>query len=104
MALCSFRLDLDSACLWRESRVVALKPKPFAVLQYLVEHAGRLVTKEEIFDAVWPSTAVGDAVLKVCIGELRKALGETAQTAQSHWHQPLLGQLRTLYGEEGNAA
>ena len=78
----SFRLDLDNACLWRETQVVALKPKAFAVLHYLVAHAGRLVTKEELFDAVWPDMAVGDAVLKVCIGELRKALGETARTAQ----------------------
>ena len=77
-----FRLDLDNACLWREAQMVALKPKTFAVLQYLVEHAGRLVTKEELFDAVWPNTAVGDAVLKVCIGDLRKALGESARTPQ----------------------
>ncbi|HEY7495597.1 MAG TPA: AAA family ATPase, partial [Candidatus Tectomicrobia bacterium] len=77
-----FRLDLDNACLWRGTQTVALKPKTFAVLQYLVEHAGRLVTKEEFFNAVWPNTAVGDAVLKVCIGELRKALGETARTPQ----------------------
>jgi DNA-binding winged helix-turn-helix (wHTH) protein/tetratricopeptide (TPR) repeat protein len=62
--------------------MLALKPKAFAVLHYLVEHAGQLVTKEALLAACWPETAVGDGVLKVCIAELRKALGESAQTPQ----------------------
>src|SRR5262245_44388600 len=76
-----FRLDPDNACLWRGDQVVALKPKTFAVLQHLVTHAGQLVTKEALLEAVWPATAVSDAVLKVCIAELRKALGETARVS-----------------------
>jgi len=75
-----FRLDADNALLWQGPQAIPLKPKTFAVLQHLVAHAGRLATKEDLLDAVWPETAVGDAVLKVCIAELRKALGDTART------------------------
>src|SRR5262249_54097694 len=48
-------------------------------LRYLVEHAGQLVTKDELFAAVWPEMMVGEGVLTNCVGELRKALGDTAQ-------------------------
>jgi DNA-binding winged helix-turn-helix (wHTH) protein len=74
-----FRLDLDHACLWRGTQTLALTPKAFAVLHYLVTHADRLVTKDELLDAVWPETTVSDAVVRVAIGALRKALGDKAQ-------------------------
>jgi DNA-binding winged helix-turn-helix (wHTH) protein len=74
-----FRLDLAGERLWRETQPIELRPKAFATLRYLVEHAGRLVTKEELLDAVWPNTAVVDAVLKVRICELRDALGDDAK-------------------------
>jgi DNA-binding winged helix-turn-helix (wHTH) protein len=67
----SFRLDTAKACLWRGTDLIALKPKTFAVLRYLVEHAGRLVTKEELLDTLWSGTAVGEAALTVRIAELR---------------------------------
>ena len=75
-----FRLDPDHACLWRDAEAVVLPPKTFAVLHYLVTHPDRLVTKDELLDALWPETAVTDAVLRVAIGVLRKVLGDTAQT------------------------
>src|SRR5262249_54940044 len=75
-----FRFDPDHACLWRDTESIALPPKTFAVLHYLVTHPDRLVTKDELLDAVWPETAVTDAVLRVAIGALRKVLGDTAQT------------------------
>jgi class 3 adenylate cyclase/tetratricopeptide (TPR) repeat protein/type II secretory pathway predicted ATPase ExeA len=49
-------------------------------LHYLVTHPNRLVSKDELLDAVWPETAVSDAVVRVAIGALRKALDDTAQT------------------------
>ena len=78
----SFRLDPVNACLWNGARIVTLRPKTFRVLQYLLEHAGQLVTKEELLQAVWLETAASDAVLKVCIGELRKLLHETIHEPQ----------------------
>lgn len=77
-----FRLDPTNRCLWHGGSTMALKPKALAVLQYLVEHAGQLVTKTDLLDAIWPETAVSDGVLKVCIAELRKALGDRVQTPQ----------------------
>src|SRR5262249_11302781 len=77
-----FRLDLVNACLWHAAQRVPLRPKTFEVLVYLVTHAGQLVTKEALLDAVWPETAVGDGVLKTSMNELRKALGERAKAPQ----------------------
>src|SRR5947209_18221988 len=57
-----------------------LRPKAFAVLDYLLGHPGRLVTKEELLNAVWPGTFVGEAVLKVAIREVREALGDDPRT------------------------
>src|SRR5215831_11081391 len=75
-----FRLDPDNACLWCDTEAVPLPPKIFAVLHYLVTHPDRLVRKDELLDAVWPETAVTEAVLRVAIGAVRKVLGDTAQT------------------------
>src|SRR5262249_25234144 len=73
---CSFRLDPVNACLWRGTKTIHLTPKAFAVLQCLAERYGQLVTKDFLLENVWPGTAVGDAVLKVCVREIRKALGD----------------------------
>lgn len=73
-----FRLDLDSERLWCRSDPIALRPKTFAVLRHLLERAGRLVTKDELLDAVWPDTSVSDGVPIVCVRELRQALGDRA--------------------------
>jgi DNA-binding winged helix-turn-helix (wHTH) protein len=77
-----FRLDIDNARLWHETQPVPLKPKFLAVLQHLVIHAGNLVTKEALLEAVWPEMAVSDAILKVSVRELRKALGDSARAPQ----------------------
>jgi class 3 adenylate cyclase/DNA-binding winged helix-turn-helix (wHTH) protein len=72
-----FRLDLVNACLWHGAEALALPPKAFNVLHYLVTHQDRLVTKDELLDRIWPETAVTDAVVRVAIGVLRKALDDT---------------------------
>jgi DNA-binding winged helix-turn-helix (wHTH) protein/predicted ATPase len=77
-----FRLDPTNARLWCRAQALTLTPKAFAVLHQLVAHAGQLVTKEALLDAVWPDTAVSEAVLKVCIGEIRKTLGDAAKAPQ----------------------
>ena len=74
-----FRLDPANACLWRGAQAVALTPKVFDVLHYLVTHADRLVTKDALLDAVWPETAVSEGVVRMAIGALRQALGDTAR-------------------------
>jgi TolB-like protein/Flp pilus assembly protein TadD len=74
-----FRLDMASECVWRGEEALRLTPKAFAVLRYLGERLGRLVSKDELFSAVWPKTIVSDIALAVCIREIRKALGDDAR-------------------------
>jgi predicted ATPase/DNA-binding winged helix-turn-helix (wHTH) protein len=78
----AFRLDASTACLWRDEQLLPLPPKPLAVLAYLVARAGQVVTKDELLEAVWPETMVSEGVLKTCLAQIRRVLGETAQAPQ----------------------
>jgi DNA-binding winged helix-turn-helix (wHTH) protein/tetratricopeptide (TPR) repeat protein len=73
-----FRLDVANQSLWRGDVRVPLMPKPFAVLQYLVERAHRLVTQDQLLKAVWPETHVQPDVLRRYVMEIRRALGDRA--------------------------
>src|SRR6185369_5768197 len=59
--------------------LIDLRPRTFAVLRYLADHAGRLVTKDELMQAVWLGTAVTDDSLVQCIHEIRRALRDDAR-------------------------
>lgn len=74
-----FRLDLVNECLWSGVESVPLTRKAYRVLLHLAQHAGRLVTKDELLDAVWPETHVGEGVLKVAVAEIRKALNDVSR-------------------------
>ncbi len=99
-----YRLDLASEQLWCGSEEILLPGKAFALLHYLVEHAGQLVTKAELFAALWPGTAVTDSALTFCIVELRKALGDNAkaprfiETVHRRGYR-FIGPLSTLQGQ-----
>lgn len=69
-----FRIDIANERLWLDSQEIPLRPKTFAVLRYLVEHAAQLVTKGQLLDALWPGSYVTDSALKSCVRELRRAL------------------------------
>lgn len=76
-----FRLDAVNQCLWRRrdngsDERLLLAPKAYAVLRYLVEHPGRLVTEEELLAAVWPGIYVQPEAVKSQLYEIRKALGD----------------------------
>jgi predicted ATPase/DNA-binding winged helix-turn-helix (wHTH) protein len=73
-----FGLDKSNECLWRDGVQIALPPKPFAVLRYLVDNPGRLITHDELLDALWPETYVQPQVLRTYMLELRKVLGDDA--------------------------
>jgi DNA-binding winged helix-turn-helix (wHTH) protein len=74
-----FRVDTRNQCLWRESERIMLRPKPFAVLRLLMEHAGRLVTHDQLLDTIWPHAAVQPEVLKSHILKIRSSLGDSAK-------------------------
>ena len=72
----SFRLDTANQCLWDGGARADLAPKAFDVLRYLVEHAGRLVTPDEILEALWPEAYVNPEGLRKYIQEIRRVLGD----------------------------
>jgi DNA-binding winged helix-turn-helix (wHTH) protein/predicted ATPase len=74
-----FRFESQSGRLWRDDEERPLRPKSAAVLHYLVQHAGQVVSKNELLTAVWPDVIVSEAVLVVCVNELRQALGDDPQ-------------------------
>jgi adenylate cyclase len=70
--------DFDSETLRTASgQSVDLRPQAFAVLRYLAEHAGRLVTKDELMDALWAGRSVTDDNLVQCVHEIRRAFQDT---------------------------
>jgi DNA-binding winged helix-turn-helix (wHTH) protein len=74
-----FTLDLDRGCLLRAGQEVRLRPKSFEVLKYLVEHHGRLVSKNDLMRAVWADAFVTDDSLVQCLIEVRRALGDESR-------------------------
>ena len=75
-----FRLDSTNRRLLRDQKPMPLPPKAFDTLVYLVENSGRLVSREELIQNVWPDSVVEDANLTVNISLLRKALGTRRRT------------------------
>jgi len=61
------------------AREIRLTPKALALLTFLAARPGKVISKEELFSALWPGVAVGDAALVTCIQELRKALRDNAR-------------------------
>lgn len=77
-----FQLDVRERRLSRGGEVIPLRLKVFDTLRVLVENAGRLVTKQELLDTVWPETTVEENNLNHNVSVLRKALGEKATGQQ----------------------
>jgi len=75
-----YLLDRADASLWHAEERVAIPPKAYALLDLLVLRAGQLVHKDEILQRVWWDATVGDAVVKVCVAQLRQALGDEARS------------------------
>src|SRR5262249_40041281 len=73
-----FQLDTVNECIWRDGRRIGLTRKAFVIARYLIEHAGRLVTKADLMGAIWPGIYIQECNLKIYIRELRKALGDQA--------------------------
>jgi pimeloyl-ACP methyl ester carboxylesterase/DNA-binding winged helix-turn-helix (wHTH) protein len=72
----AYTIDRQQCTLLRGNEQVPLRPKSFDVLRYLAEHAGRLVAKEELIQAVWSGISVTDDSLVQCIRDIREALGD----------------------------
>ena len=74
-AFAGFRIDVTERLLLSDAGVVALTPKAFDTLLYLVENAGHMVGRDELLARIWPDTFVGENTLAQNISTLRKVLG-----------------------------
>jgi DNA-binding winged helix-turn-helix (wHTH) protein len=106
----AFRLDPAERLLLRGGQPVALTPKAFDLLVYLVEHEGRLVEKSTLMSALWPDTIVEEANLAFQISALRKVLddggnsGTLIQTVPTKGYRFVAGVTRLAadYAAAGN--
>jgi DNA-binding response OmpR family regulator len=76
LSIGEFVLDESNARLTRDGAPQDLPPKAFAVLCLLARNAQKLVTKDELLDAVWGHRHVSESVLKTIINQLRNQLGD----------------------------
>ncbi len=72
-------LDLERGCILAGNEEIAIRPKTFEFLRYLVSNPGRLVSKDELLTAVWPNVIVSEDSLVQCVTELRRALQDHDQ-------------------------
>lgn len=75
-----FTFETDKGLLSRNGKAVELRPKSFALLHYLARNAGRVLSKDELLDAVWSDVTVTEDSLTQCIRDIRLVLGDGGQT------------------------
>src|SRR5215831_11660251 len=75
-----FAFDRESRLLWREGAEVALPPRVLGVLEVLLERAGQVVARQDLFDRVWKDAFVTDTSLAEAVSFLRQALGDDPQS------------------------
>src|SRR5262245_60590745 len=75
-------LDVARRELWRNIEPIAVEPQVFDLLVYLVRNRDRVVTKEDLLEAVWGGRIVSEATLTSRINAARKAIGDTGETQQ----------------------
>jgi DNA-binding winged helix-turn-helix (wHTH) protein/Tfp pilus assembly protein PilF len=77
-----FQFDPEAPLLTRGSRSLELSPKALQILAVLVRNAGRVVSKDDLLNIVWPDAVVEEGNLAVHVFALRRALGAGATTAE----------------------
>lgn len=77
-----YRLDLNRCELWRCGNLVELEPQVFDLLVYLIRNRDRVISKDELMEAVWRGRIVSDTALTTRIHALRRALGESGASQQ----------------------
>lgn len=72
-----YELDDRLYQLRQSGDLVSLEPQVFRLLAYLLTHRDRVVSREELFEKLWPGQVVGDAAITYCVAKARKAVGDT---------------------------
>lgn len=67
-------LDTVARRAWRAGREIALSGREYTLLEYLVHHAGQVVTRAELEETVWGESDIGSNVAEVYIGYLRQKI------------------------------
>src|ERR1700761_5764113 len=75
----NFTLDTDRRELRCATELVSVEPQVFDLLQFLIRHRDRVVTRDDILDAVWEGRAVSESVLSVRINAARQAIDDSGQ-------------------------
>jgi TolB-like protein len=79
----TFEVDLELRELRKRGLNIRIEAKPFKILEMLLEHPGRVITREALREKLWPDTHVGyDQNLNTAISKLRELLGDTAQSSR----------------------
>ncbi len=78
----SFCLETANPRLWHGERLVTLRRQSLSVLLYLVSRPGQVHAKEALLEQLWGGASVSSSALRVCIRELRRALGDQARVPQ----------------------
>lgn len=84
-----FELDLSRYELRRRGEVLKIEPRVLEVLDYLIQHRDRVVTKEELLDSIWRDVHVSESALTTTIRDMRRALDDSP--SDPRW-------IRTVYG------
>ena len=77
-----------------------LEPQVFAVLHYLIQHRGRVVTRQELLEHIWPERFISESTLDHRLMQARQALGDSGQ--QQRYIQTLRGRGYLLRDAEEN--
>lgn len=85
----AFELDTRTVELRRDGMVLAIEPQVFALLAFLVENCDRVVSKDDLLDAVWQGRIVSDAAIDSRMRSARQAIGDDGRTQR---------QVRTIRG------
>jgi DNA-binding winged helix-turn-helix (wHTH) protein len=94
----SFELDVERYELTRSGEKLEVQPKVFDVLRYLLERCGRVITKQELLDALWGGQRLNESAVPWSISQARRAIGqrsgdrtpiETVHGRGYRWHGPV---------------
>ena len=77
LCFAEFTVDLSRLSLLRDGEPIPLRRQSFDVLRYLVEHPGRMISKDELIEKVWPHALVTDDSLVQCVKDIRAAMADT---------------------------
>ena len=83
-----FRVDPETQVLLRDNEPVAITPKTFETLLFLVRHSREVVSKDDLMKELWPDSFVEESNLSQNIFMLRKALGDTPEDRRYIVTQP----------------